>query len=263
MRYIDYIIGRLSGEFSPADPLAYRNRTQQGLNQSVVSYEHENLSSLPGTSDAQSDKGRWKTSIKKDAGNFGYSNIGRHDAGGPTSYKQANGQDRGWRKSDMVGFPMTSPRLAEVKNILMSFSAPGKDPPPFVQQTLVNLSSLILERGGDDSFLEQPLKKLRKVVGLNSVFDVLGGLLNPAGRQTETGSESPIQEQTRFHTPSIKNLTQDAINDLEQIRDLLTPSHPPEFVQNKLKELIMSYYRTGDLDIFKRALVDCLNRRPG
>ena len=88
------------------------------------------------------------------------------------------------------------------------------------------------------------------------------GQFSPEGTPTQARSEYTMQEQGRFSIPSITNVPQDAIDNLEEIKDLLIPFYPPELVQKRLDELITSYYQTGDSTIFKRALVYYLNRPP-
>jgi hypothetical protein len=61
------------------------------------------------------------------------------------------------------------------------------------------------------------------------------------------------------HDPSAANLPEDAIEKLAEIEELLSPFHSTAFIQNKIKELVKTYYRTGDLSVFGRALADFLN----
>ena len=150
-------------------------------------------------------------------------------------------------KIDVCGISVRSSRLEEVKNLLMLFSPPGEKPSPVVEKTLADISSLILSIGGNDSFLEGPLKGLRNCVRLS---DAVGLLYGPSGMG--------LKKDRQAYGPASK-LPGDAIDKMTQIQDLLSPSHHPMFVQTKINELVTSYYRTRDSSVFDRALVSCLN----
>jgi len=141
----------------------------------------------------------------------------------------------------------------------MLFSPRGEKPPPVVEKTLAKLSSRILEMGGDDSFLEGPLKELRNCACWADAVGLLGSSFSAEAEQRNIGSQFPLQEEMEVHDPSAANLPEDAIEKLAEIEELLSPFHSPAFIQNKTKELLKVYYRTGDLSVFGRALADVLN----
>jgi hypothetical protein len=86
-------------------------------------------------------------------------------------------------KESFHKFSVVSPRLEEVRRLLMLFSPPGKKPPLAVEKTLAKLSSQILEMGGDDSFLEGPLKELRNRACRADAVGLLGNSFSAGAEQ--------------------------------------------------------------------------------
>ena len=228
VRVIDYIVGRISGEFSPADPSVYRHaKEQRSLNRTHV-ISHENLSAADGF------RGHPITDARNDV-------------------NQQSPQNEMHRPREV---PLASPKLEEVKKRFMSFSRPGEEPPLFIQQTLDNLSNRIIENGGNDSFLEGPLDELRDYVNLAEDAGLSRNMENEA-KPSKLISE--IREDQQVSNPYAANLPMDAIDKLRQIEDQLKPFRSWEYIHNKIHELVTRYYQTGDPSIFGRALVNCLN----
>jgi hypothetical protein len=113
--------------------------------------------------------------------------------------------------------------------------------------------------GGDDFFLEGPLKELRNCACCADAVGLLGSSFSAGAEQRNIDSQFTLQEEREVHDPSAANLPKDAIEKLTEIEELLSPFHSPAFIQNKIKELLKIYSHTGDLSVFGRALADFLN----
>jgi hypothetical protein len=164
------------------------------------------------------------------------------------------------RRGSPYGHLVTPQQLEEIEKLLMSFSAPGAKPPRIVEQTLFEMFRRVFENGGDDTLLEVPLKELRDRVNSIEAVSVSGRILNPGSEWSPLTLECSTQEHSQNSNPCFANLPRDAIDDLAQIKEILSPFHPPAFIQNKMQELTMRYNnQTGDLTIFRNALVNYLN----
>lgn len=244
VRLIDYIIGRVSGEYFPADPLIYRHAKEQwSLSQSHV-ISHESLSAA--------DSFQWQpiTDTRKDV-----NQQSPHYEMHRSREVPVLGAERG--KRDQCRIPIASPRLEEVKKLLTSFSHPGEEPPLFVEQTLANLSNRIIENGGNDSFLEGPLNQLRDYANLTEAAGLSRTMKNEA-KPSRLISEI-VREDQQVSNPFAGILPMDAIDKLRQIEDQLKPFRSSEYIHNKINELVTRFNQTGDPSIFGQALVNCLN----
>jgi hypothetical protein len=249
VRLIDYMAGRASGEYFPADPSIYRanKKRHSMLGSSIMS--HENVSNMYHHQGHQPLRASRMRDIKTGGDQQSHNNIPRSE-----EVEESEKYKESFHK-----FSVTSPRIEEVRRLLMLFSPPGEKPPPVVEKTLAKLSSQILEMGGDDAFLEGPLKELRKRTCWADAVGLLGSSFSAAAEKRNVGSRFTLQEKMEVHDPSSANLPEDAIEKLAEIEELLSPFHSTAFIQNKIKELVKTYYRTGDLSVFGRALADFLN----
>lgn len=242
VRVIDYIVGRISGEFSPADSSFYRHANEQhGLSRSHVLSHEKNA-----------DRFQWQpiTDTRKDV-----NQPSPHYEMHRSREVPVLGAERG--KRDPCRIPAVSPRLEEVKKHLMSFSDPGEEPPIFVERTLAHLSNRIMENGGKDSFLEGPLNEVRDYAKLTEAAGLSRDMENEA--EPRKLLSEIIREDHQVSNPSAANLPMDAIDKLRQIEDQLKPFRSSEYIHNKINELVTRYNQTGDPSIFGGALVNCLN----
>lgn len=119
-------MGRISGEFCRADPLKHRIAKHRDFH--VISYEH----AIPVTSNVPLSVGSSKSIVKSWVEYRSSNNDTYREVGGSTLRDQVNRLSHERGKRDTFGFLMTSPRLEEVENLLMSFSPPGGKRPPAV-----------------------------------------------------------------------------------------------------------------------------------
>ncbi len=116
----------------------------------------------------------------------------------------------------------------------MSFSARSAQPLPFFEQILFEFSSHVLENGWDDALLVGPLKRMQNRVNSTEVVNVLGRRLNPVSEWSLLTSECSMQKHWQNSNTRFANLSRDAIDDLAQIKETLSPFDYPAFIQNKI-----------------------------
>jgi hypothetical protein len=164
VRLIDYIVGRVSGEYFPADPSIYRGNKKRHsmLGSSIMS--HENVSKTFHHQEHQPLRTSRMWDTKAGGDHQPHNNIPRSE----------DVEESEMYKESFHKFSVASPRLEEVRRLLMLFSPLGEKPSPVVEKTLAKLSSHILEMGGDDAFLEGPLKELRNCACWADAVGLLG-----------------------------------------------------------------------------------------
>jgi hypothetical protein len=137
-------------------------------------------------------------------------------------------------KESFHKFSVASPRLEEVRRLLMLFSPPGEKAPPVVEKTLAKLSSHVLEMGGDDSFLEAPLKELRNCACWADAVGLLGSSFS-AGEQRNLDSQFTLQEEMEVHDPSAENLLKTQLKSWRKLNSCWVHIIPRHQSKTKLK----------------------------
>jgi hypothetical protein len=243
VRLIDYIIGRLSGTYSPADPSLFRRWKKQQDNP----FSHDNSTN-------NNNKFPFR-SITNDKANMPNGNIldpiaTAHHNSNPIEQEL----DKAAHKVQSNPHPHSeshdrlSYKFEEIKKLWKPyFSSQSLD------YVLLRLALRIIEDGGDDSFVDEFLAELNKKVNMMKALDQLSfpktSMLN-----TDSISQERIIQQGPADNPSVRYIPEAARIKLGDIEQMLKPYYPPAFVQNVITELMKRYNETGDYSIFDRAL---------
>jgi hypothetical protein len=246
VRILDYIVGRVSGQFLPNDPLAYRMKVRNEENVPLVG-SHSNNKNFWSKVIADSTNAMTSNSSKtlpssQNSMKGKYPDLLAH----PTRIAGDNKDSFSVLSQESVRRKL---RLQEFNFLVNKF---------YPQQTaskILALANYHLAQGNDD-FFEKTLISLRKLkIGNsfdNSVADSpsleesysLG--FDPTLLSSKVDKKVGESQCTAEHEQAKAKLL--------EIEEVLAPHCPPDFVKNVVKDLIQECNRTGDYGILDEAL---------
>lgn len=242
---IDYIIGRLSGEYSPADPSLFNRRKKQ--RHPFSHYDGiKNASKFSFRATADGKTSVLDRSIPDPSINDNNHKITHNDLLGQELYKTAHGESV--PTSNIESHDRLSFKIDEIRKLWKQhFSSQVLD------NLLRGLDLRVVEQGGDDTIVDQFLAELNKRANFMKALDRLSF---PGARAPSPASLSQEQmvQQEPSHKPDFPQIPRAAATKLAEIEQLLKPYCPPTSVQNIITGLIKRYKQTGDYSIFDRSL---------
>ena len=183
VRLLDYIVGRRNGEYIPSDPSFYRSgkRQQEKLrahrnafythDRSPLGYDLQEMSKPPTNLAVEEQNSRANNYHLSPSYN---SPPAEPELGLPTEGDNTNHYKR---SGSFTGSERPSSKFEEIKELLRPHFSPEN-----LEQILTMLSITLLNKGGDDSFLDDYLKKTRNNVNTMEATDYLFSLQNKRGK---------------------------------------------------------------------------------
>jgi hypothetical protein len=222
VRTLEYVIGRVTGEYSSVDPVLFRRKNRQG----AAIGSHGNF---PFTTIAHSSP---------DSLYYSHENMGQKEY---KSSKQSQDESATTYSADQSKDPISS-KLEEIKSLCKSLFAQ-----PLQDTVIRNIELDTIKYRGNESRLDEYLQSLRKGaafrVQLNSI-----------------GFAKPVKEKGFLSRhPKLYDLSQPVRDKLKEIEQLMSPRNHPKIVWDEIERLADAFKITKDFKILDFAL-DFLKR---
>ena len=211
LRVIDYMIGRIAGEYSPGNPLMYRSRYKQHNSTS-----NSNTKSFPFAS------------IAHDSSQRGFSNTPSQNEGYVPN-RQANINLVQPSSDSNNGF---TSKLDEIRKLYRRLF-PSQTEDAFLKK----LSLQVIENGGNEAILDSCLQGLRKNMNM---MEALRHLSGASANQANSPHPPPL------HNHNVRHLPESSRIKLAQIEQILTTTKHEAFVWEDIKRLIQKCETTTD-----------------
>ena len=248
IRYTEYIIGRVKGDYPPPiiPPRLQRRKTNKQYKPRHCTITHDDNSTFDPSA---------ITDSKLDS--LSYSNVVQPMMGNKYSKGLYHDSDATEQKLDKSVHKEQSWPLTESQNTLLAkFEKIKKLSRPYLSSErigliLTNLAQRVFYDSGNDSCVDKYLEELRQKINQKEVFDHL----SPSNRpMSSTGISEQRMQLGSVDNPSIRDLHQAARIKLAEIEKVLTPYYPETFVRNVITGLTKQYTITGDRSILDEAL---------
>jgi hypothetical protein len=281
VRLLDYIVGRINGQFLPKDPLAYRHKKGKH-NKNLLSGSNPNNGNNNGgykvIADSMSDILSHENIISKLPKPRLKANSTYHHSN--DKYDSDNANERPYH-SNRISEPSSkvddndnnklssyTHKLVERRSKLEEFKILVNKyyPPQNASRALAVMSTYIYIQKEDDDFLDKLLTSLRNIgkgeLCHENVFDKLvdnnrENTAKPYSHLSDFSSLQPMLDKKVDRSSQDKRMQAKA--KLTEIGQILSPVYPLQFVQNVITELTNRYNATGDISILDTALE---NHRP-
>ena len=146
-----------------------------------------------------------------------------------------------------------SSKFEEIKTLLNSYHSSA-----IVNTILANLAQQIFYDGGNDHVVDQYLIRIKQKINLLQALD---NLLPAKDSITGTNTSEQGLQRGSPHSP-FRDVDEAAAIRLVQIKLLLTPHYPQQFVMNVITGLTKKYISTGDCTFLDEAFErHCANIR--
>jgi hypothetical protein len=216
VRSLEYVIGRVTGEYSSADPILFRRKNRQRTakgspgNFPFISIAHS-------SPDSQS-----------------YENIGQKEY---KSNKQSQDESATTYSADHSK-DSSSSKLEVIKSLCKSLF-----PHPLHETVIRSIELDVIKSKNKESRLDDYLQPLRQYEEALSV------------QSNSQSFITPVKEKG-FLSPHLKlyDLPQAAIDKLKEIEQLMSPSNHPATVWEEIERLADAFRITGDYNILNVAL---------
>jgi hypothetical protein len=215
VRTLEYIIGRLSGEYQSADPILFRSKNRQR------------------TAGGAPHNFPFGTIAHNSPDSHSYENIPRQKEYKPT---QRSYYELPEIHSADDGEPRSS-KLAEIKGLCKSLFSP-----PLQDFILRNIELVITKNKGKESILDDYLQRLRQL-------EALSPQLSSLIPKTPVMEKSPLSLH-RY----LGDLPQAAKNTLAEIEKEMTCCSDEPTVWEEIERLANEYRNTGDFSVLDKAL---------
>ena len=248
VRYIDYIIGRVKGDYPPPiNPSRLQRRKtnkQHEPHNPTFTHDYNNTLDARAISNSRLDSvNHLNVSLPMTNDNNSKKSYLYSDATGQQLPKATyNGQTWFLGESQIT----LSSKFEEIKRISRPyFSSDDLD------IMLANLARLVLHDGGNDHTVDQYITKFRQKINQLQAFDYLS-----PSRKSMTSRNTIKQgtQQKSAHNPSFRGIDEVVAIKLAEIEQLLTPRYPAEFVKNVIMGLTKQFNMTGDHSSLDEAL---------
>jgi hypothetical protein len=276
VRLLDYIIGRINGQFLSNDPLAYRRKKGKDNKNLLFGSNHNNgNNNNPGTeviADSMNDMLSHENIISKPPKARLKGNSTYHHSDDKHDSDNANGRPY---NSNRVSQPSSKVddndnnkpssyihKLVERKLKLEEFKILiNKYHPPQNASRLLAVITYMVTQKNDDDFLDKLLTFLRNIDKGELCHE--NAFNKSVGNNSENAAKpySPLSDFNLLQPmldKKVNGSSQDkdmqARAKLIEIRQILSPFYPPQFVQNVITGLTDRYNATGNISILDTAL---------
>ena len=247
VRYIDYIIGRVKGDYPPPinPSRLQRGKTnkQHEPHNPTFTHDYNNTLDARAISNSRLDSvNHLNVSLPMTNDNNSKKSYLYSDATGQQLPKATyKGQTWFLGESQIT----LSSKFEEIKRISRPYFSSEN-----LNILLINLARQIIHDGGNDHIINQYMTKFRQKINQLQAFDYL-----PSSKRM-TGRNTPEQwtQQGTTHNPSFRGVDEVAAIKLAKIEQLLTPRYPTEFVKNVIMGLTKQFNMTGDHSSLDQAL---------
>jgi hypothetical protein len=262
VRLLDYIVGRINGQFSPNDPLVYRRKkgkekkrnllfgsiqnssNNNNLGSKVIAdnmndiLSHENIISKPPNPRSKPNSTYHHSDDKYDSDNANERPYHSNHVSQPSS--KVDGNDNNKLPSSPID------KLVERRSKLEEFKILVKKyySPQIASQVLTMMSTYMLIQENDDDFLDKLLTFL--------IADNRENVAKPYSHLFDFSLLQPMLDK-KVDRPSEDEHMQ-AKAKLAEIEQILSPFCPAQFVRNVITGLTNKYDATGDISILHTAL---------
>jgi hypothetical protein len=259
VRLLDYIVGRLDGNFLSNDPLSYRRKKEIGKKNALpCSNYHINNNNFRSKVNAHS-----------------MSDILAHESAAPersnnSSNRNANRNNSSERSSAQPMHEACDNKLSfsddlfnkmhERKLKLEQFKIKlNKYYPRHIASEILASTTYLVTQENDDDFLDKMLHDIdRTELYRENAFDKSVGnntenRLKPNPRPLDFSMLQPTSEN-RADQPISADMYKEARAKLKEIEGILSPFCPPEFVRDVIRRLIEKCKMGGNYDILNEAL---------
>jgi hypothetical protein len=277
-RLLDYIVGRINGQFSPNDPLVYRRKkgkdnknllfgsiqnssNNNNLGSKVIAdsmndiLSHENTISKPPNPRSKPNSTYHHSDDKYDSDNANERPYHSNHVSQPSSKVDGNDNNK-LPSSPIDKLVERTLKLEQFKILVKKYYSPQ-----IASQVLTMMSTYMLIQENDDDFLDKLLTFLRNIGkgGLyhENAFDkpVANNRENVAKPYSHLSDFSLLQPMLdKKVDKSSEDKHMQARAKLAEIEQILSPFCPPQFVRNVITGLTNKYDATGDISILDTAL---------
>ncbi len=247
VRYIDYIIGRIKGDYPPPinPSRLQRRRTnkQHGPHNPTFTHDYNNTLDARAISNSRLDSvNHLNVSLPMANDNNSKKSYLYSDATGQQLPKATyKGQTWFLGESQIT----LSSKFEEIKRISKPYFSSEN-----LNILLTNLARQVFHDGGNDHIIDQYITKFRQKINQLEAFDYLSS----SKRMTGTNTSEQWTQQGTTHNPSFRGVDEVAAIKLAEIEQLLTSRCPPEFVKNVITGLTKQFNMTGDHSSLDEAL---------
>jgi hypothetical protein len=279
VRLLDYIVGRINGQFSPNDPLVYRRKkgkekkrnllfgsiqnssNNNNLGSKVIAdnmndiLSHENIISKPPNPRSKPNSTYHHSDDKYDSDNANERPYHSNHVSQPSSKVDGNDNNK-LPSSPIDKLVERRLKLEEFKILVKKYYSPQ-----IASQVLAIMSTYMLIQENDDDFLDKQLTFLRNIdkgkLCHENAFDKSVGnnrenVANPYPYLFDFSLLQPMLDKKVDKSSEDKHMQAKA--KLAEIKQILSPFCPPNFVRNVITGLTNKYDATWDISILNTAL---------
>jgi hypothetical protein len=229
VRTLDYIVGRISGEYQAANPSAYRSQNKQ----------HEST-------------GPFSNAVS--AGSFPFVSVA-HNSSEKSSTTTTRFPNEDHETNQRASLNSAQQLAADLDNnsFKLKFRAFIKSyrdhyPTPATEVDLNNLALRIIKDGGNEAILNECRQKLQNQMNINEAMNFLSDNLSNEARNT---SRAPL------HNHHVKHLPESSRVLLAQIEQILMETEGELIMWEKIQNLIRRCESTTDHSFLNEDLESC------
>jgi hypothetical protein len=231
VRYMEYIIGRVKGDYTPPmiPPRLQRRKTNKQYEPHHCAITHDDNSTFDPSAITDSKMNSLSQSHVVQPMMRNKNSKRLHHDSDATEQKldKAVHKEQSWPPTESQD--TLSSKFENIKKLCGSYL-----PPERLDVILTNLARQVFYDGGNDSSVDEYLAKLRQKVNQMQAFDHLSS--SNRSMSSADISEQRMQQRS-VDNPSFRDLHKAARIKLAEIERVLTPYCPPEFVRNVITGL--------------------------